>query len=257
MQTIQLLNEVPGLIDPEKLLTKRCIQEVEAKLDIAMEVAITESMGLYYKDVFNNIDSDKYAAKNSFLSYLRDYKQTRKNGDVFRKGIMTLYEESYPEHFEGGIWRARYFFNFVEFMVERLVDKNFVKTQAKVSLFKTSLNDKDWFKKAVTLSGVKLLEDLLQKDSLRSGWARTAVAYTLNTRALIEKLAAIYHKPNVKDEELVGIKDKVDLMLRESFFKNMVLDDNHPDIRAFKEFKGEYHKSFEFIYNKRCRLLAS
>jgi hypothetical protein len=240
------------------LLTKRCIQEVEEKLDIAVEVAIAESMGLYYNDVFSHVDADKHVAKNSLLSYLRDYKQTRKNGDVYRKGIMTLYEESFPEHFEGGIWRARYFFNFVEFMVERLVDKNFMKNTAKISMFKVSLNDKDWFKKAVTLSGVKLLEDLLQKGALRSGWARTAVAYTLNTRTLIEKLAAVYHKSNeLSEEALEGIRDKVDLMLRESFFKNMVLDDNHPDVKAFKEFKGEYHKSFEFIYNTRCKLLES
>lgn len=120
---------------------------------------------------------DHLATKNKLFQWLNDH-------HTGRKGIISLYQKDYPEHFnENQNWQAVFLVPLVEFCVEKLLDKEFVKKS--VDDFYISIRNKKWFNAMTLELGYKMLLKLYKKSELNSNYARDAIGF--NERMKQEK----------------------------------------------------------------------
>lgn len=248
MQTLQLYN-------PKQIAIQRAEEENLRKMNVAAEIYITQNIGIYYNDIMKSDDTSDFASCRSILAWMNSLDYTKGNGTkISRSGIIKLYLEEHPDHFVNGIWQAYNFPIFIDFLADKLTDKAFVNSRAKAQQFKASLMNRDWFTKAVTVAGIRLLNDLHDKRALSSRKAREAISLQKTLHDLIDKTGRIIGK-STKNHDAYYLKEELqDVVI--SSIKNaqshirQMLEGNDEEVKIFHEFEDIYHISLENVRTK-------
>lgn len=161
--------------NPKEIALKKAQEEYLRKMNIAAELLITRELSIYYSDIMQEVDKDTQASCRSILSWLNDYSSSRDGKKIYRAGIISLYKETHKDHFINGVWQAYNLPELIDFTIKKLTDKNFVGSKSKAALFKTSFLDETWFRQAVSVIGLKMLEDNENLNGLTSNTAKELI----------------------------------------------------------------------------------
>jgi len=255
MQNTQLFNNDEqkriATFNPRQIAREKAEKENLIKMNIASEIYLTQNIGIYYNDIMQDIDEDIFASCRSLLDWMRDKDYMRKGKRIQRDGIITEYKRTYPDHFENSKWQTYNLPKFIAFLVYKLTDKNYVNGIKKADLFKRSLIDTDWFMKAVTVAGVRLMEDLYDTNSLTSKKAREAIYLKKTILALLEKTGRIIgrstknHNASYMRYEL----EEITLQTMKSTQKHIqsLINANDEEMKIFHEYEGVFHNALEDV----------
>ena len=216
------------LLAPEKLIAAETQKRIARELDVAIEVyLIKHCNAIYYADLMSDVP-ENLTSKNRLISWLNDY---ARNGKI-RPGAITLYRLENRDHFDGGAWIARNFCLFVEYVVKKLTDPEYV-GKSNALLFKKSFSDPDWFHKAAAVSGLKLLEDNYRHGAVKSAVAKSHLDLLFYVRHVAKSLGAAIGR-STKNHDVEEMKTELSGTL-EHFLKRTYhnfLEINH----AHKEY---------------------
>ena len=161
-------------LEPDRYLLEKAKEEKEIEYRKALEIYLaTHLSSVNYEDLMKDLP-DGTVSKQQFLSWFND--SVRKN-KVVRKGILTNYRESKPEHFdENGHWNIKYFHAYIQFVFQSLTDPTIVHDKKVFEKFVYSVNNDEWKFKAMLVAGLKMLEDLYIKNQLQSTIARNLIS---------------------------------------------------------------------------------
>lgn len=173
--------------NPAQYYEEEVKREVLDRYNTAFEIFMAEQYTRIRYSELMDIENKNYASKQRLLSWIND----NTAGRGIRAGILTKYKESHPEHFENGIWQARYFSYFIYYAYKLLTDKVFVRDKKIADEFARSFKDKEWFWQAVALLGAKLLEYLYDKNALKTDIAKAYVRQIKLSRRLLDDIGHI------------------------------------------------------------------
>lgn len=228
-------------------------RKIMNEMDIASEIFIARHRAINYSDVMK--ESSANASKQSLISWLNDC--TRNNEHV-RSGIITLYKQTHPEHFDTGKWMARNVAVYISFVLERLTSKDYVKSKSKVKLFLESIQNDIWFFQASAVACIKLLEDLYHSDSLKSVCAYSLVDQMLTYREQQKSTAKIIGRvgksgnfSDLDKEELMYINHNAAIKGLQSAMKAV---EQHNENALFEQYKRDIQQG---LIQARSRYLLS
>lgn len=160
-----------------------------------------------------------------------------------------MYKETHKDHFINGVWQAYNLPELIDFTIKKLTDKNFVGSKSKAALFKTSFLDETWFRQAVSVIGLKMLEDNENLNGLTSNTAKELIFIRKVIKMSYEKTGQIIgrstknHNAEYMREELKEITTQTYKFVQQHL-KNFILA-NTEEIALLKEFEGEYFKALK------------
>jgi len=156
------------LLDAESFIEAYTKMTIENELDIANEIFLVgECNAIHYSDLMPTVP-EMTSSKSRLLAWLNDHTRHDK---VVRKGIVTLYKKDRHLHFDGTDWRARYFCEYIEYVGKKLLDVDYVGKERAME-FAYSLRDGEWLNMMLSVCGLYLLNDLHQRNALKSAIAR-------------------------------------------------------------------------------------
>lgn len=244
--------------NPKELALQKAKEETLRKMNIAAELLITKELSIYYSDIMQEVDKDTQASCRSILSWLGDYSSSRGDKKIYREGIISLYKKDNPEHFKDGVWQAYNLPLLVAYTIQKLTDKNFVGSKGKAALFKTSFLDEKWFRQAVSVIGLKMLEDNGNLNGLTSNTAKELIFIRKVIKMSYEKTGLIIgrstknHNAGYMREELKAITEETYRFVQQHL--NSLILANNEETALLKEFEGEYFKALK---DTRMILLSS
>jgi len=185
------------------------------------------------------------------IDWMRDKDYLRKGKRIQRDGIITEYRRAYPDHFHSGKWQTYNLPKFIAFLVYKLTNKDYVNGRKKADLFKRSFIDQDWFMKAVTVAGVRLMEDLYDTNSLTSKKAREAIYLKKTILALLEKTGRIIGR-STKNHNATYMRyelEEITLQTMKSTQKHIqsLINANDEEMKIFHEYEGIFHNALEDV----------
>ncbi|SDF02849.1 hypothetical protein SAMN04244560_00130 [Thermoanaerobacter thermohydrosulfuricus] len=181
---------IPAVIykEPELFYEAKIREEILKRYNIAFEVFMAEQYSkIHYSELMEDDVDESLASRQRLISWIND--NTR--GKETRAGILTKYMLEHPEHFENGIWQARYFSYFVYYAKNLLTDETFVKKKQIADEFKKSFKNEEWYWKAVAVLGAKLLEYLYDMNALQTDIAKAYVRQIKLSRQLLKSIGKI------------------------------------------------------------------
>lgn len=207
--------EPPTMLEADVYSKHMAMQQTNEELDKAAEIYISTNFTvIHYSELMNDV-TDGLATKQMFISWLND---NTRNGEVMRKGILSLYPMQNSHEFTKGKWNPRYFVSLIKFAFTKLIDLDFVKERKKVEMFKKSIEDKSWREQAIGVIGLKMLEFLFEKKALITDAANNIIGSNYNYRKVIDSLAKINGRvaknPNAQPTAMNDIRYEI-----ESHFK--------------------------------------
>lgn len=154
--------------------------------NIAAEVFMLDHCtALRYNDLMSSVGSDQISS-NSLLAYL----DTRRG----REGIIDQYKRDNSYHFDRfGKWQARYIFDFWTYVRDKLKpvqEGGMLRNRQTRTFGQNSINDPVWMEQMMSLSSLRLLENLYDSNALASRSAKNAIRTVRLAREAIESLAA-------------------------------------------------------------------
>lgn len=174
--------------EPELFYEEKVREEILRRYNIAFEVFMAEQYSkIHYSELMEDDTNESLASKQRLISWIND--STR--GKEARAGILTRYRVEHPEHFENGVWQARYFSYFVYYAKNLLTDETFVKKKQIADEFKESFKNEEWYWKAVAVLGAKLLEYLYDMNALQTDIAKAYVKQIKLSRQLLKSIGKI------------------------------------------------------------------
>jgi len=174
--------------DPERYYREEVKKEVLNRYNIAFEIFMAEQYSrIHYSELMDNSIDEPFASKQRLISWIND----NTKGKEVRPGILTKYRLEHPNHFENGIWQARYFSYFVHYAKGLLTDETFVKSKKIADEFNRSFKNEQWYWQAVAVLGAKLLEYLYDKNALQTDIAKTYIRQIKLLRQLLKSIGRI------------------------------------------------------------------
>lgn len=228
-----------SLIDIENAAEEAVKQQILRELDIANEVYFSKYWGaVHYNDLMSDIP-DGTTKKNSLTAWLED---VNRKDSLVRPGIITLYKIERVDQFTGDIWNARMFCDFVNYTTKKLVDVNFIKDKSKVNEFAYSIQNWEWFWRAMSVSALKLLERSYRADSLKSDIARGYMGMVFRDRMYFQNVGKIVGKSTKNHESppdlYCQIKKETQSALRDGFNAEMSISIHHDEYVIFKKWES-------------------
>jgi hypothetical protein len=215
------------LLTPEKLIAAETHKRIAHELDIAIEVyLIKHCNAIHYADLMSDTP-ENLASKSRLISWLNDYKR---DGKV-RPGAITLYRLENRDHFTEGIWIARNFCLFVEYLVKKLTDSEYV-GKSNALLFKKSFSNPDWFHKAAAVCGLKLLEDNYQRGAIKSIVAKSHLDLLFYVRHVSKSLGAAIGrstKNHNADEMRVELNETLEHFFKRTYYSFLEINHAHEE----------------------------
>lgn len=197
--------------NPEQFYEQEVRREILNRYNTAFEIFMAEQYTRIRYSELMDVKNDAYASKQRLLSWIND----NTAGKSTRAGILTKYRESHPEHFENGIWQARYFSYFIHYAYKLLVDKSFVKEEKIADEFARSFKNEEWFWQAVAVLGAKLLEYLYDMNALQTDIAKAYVRQIKLSRRLLEDIGRITGRVAKNYSESYGDMEEIDAVMAE------------------------------------------
>lgn len=230
----------PLLLNPEKYIQIKVINQQKKKIRIATEIFLAEKCTrIHYADLMDDVP-DGTASKNSLISWLND---SVRKGKVIRKGIISLYREEKKDHFENGFWNSLYFAQYVEYVLEKLTNKDFVNSRKIADLYINSVKNPIWLDKASAVMGLKLLEELHSLNKLTSVVAKILLDLNENNRELLKKNGAIIGRAAKNNQRDSGFQQEMKTLLEEFYKKQWQLEikrySQHEEYRLLEEYKPD------------------
>ncbi|SFE01516.1 hypothetical protein SAMN04324257_00202 [Thermoanaerobacter thermohydrosulfuricus] len=174
--------------EPELFYEAKIREEILKRYNIAFEVFMAEQYSrIHYSELMDDSTDESFASKQRLISWIND----NTKGKEVRAGILTRYKIEHPEHFENGIWQARYFSYFVHYAKGLLTDETFVKKKEIADEFAKSFKNEQWYWQAVAVLGAKLLEYLYDMNALQTDIAKAYVRQIKLSRQLLKSIGRI------------------------------------------------------------------
>ena len=220
MQNLKSQNNLINF-DPRRIAQQKSEREQLHKMNIAAELLISRSVGIYYADIMTDIDTDLYASSRSLLSWINDFNRNIKGKKSSRDGIISLYKERFPEdfdfHTDFGLhaWNAYNLPRYIHFAGAMLTDKAYAGKAA--STYKQSFVNDDWFWKMIAVSGIKLLERQVESSGIiHSKAASEVLKMNKMTRQLLDKTGSIIGR-STKNHDAESLKDELKTLVMDHY----------------------------------------
>lgn len=177
--------------EPELFYEAKIREEILKRYNIAFEVFMAEQYSrIHYSELMDSSTDEALTSKQRLISWINDSTK----GKEVRAGVLTRYKIEHPEHFENGIWQARYFSYFVHYAKELLTDETFVKKKEIADEFAKSFKNEQWYWQTVAVLGTKLLEYLYDMNALQTDIAKAYVRQIKLSRQLLKSIGKITGK---------------------------------------------------------------
>lgn len=236
------------LYNIEQLAIEEAKLKVLTELDIAHEIYLAKNWNtIHYADLMDSIPEGT-ASKSMLISWLNN---STRNGNIVRPGVIAQYKVKRKDHFVNGIWRARNLCQFIEFVAKNLTDASFVGDKRKAAMFKDSFKNPDWFRKAVAVCGLKLMEDCYLNKALKSKVAMGCLGLTFSTRQHYEDMGKIIGRC-AKNRELdyetkMEIKSSIESDLKNTLQKLLEISSYHQEHKTFEKWEPKIRRDLNLI----------
>jgi len=243
--------------NPEQFYEQEIRREILNRYNTAFEIFMAEQYTRIRYSELMDVRNDVYASKQRLLSWINDSITSKGT----RPGILAKYRESHPEHFENGVWQARYFSCFIYYAYKLLVDKAFVKKEKIADEFSRSFKNEEWFWQAVAVLGAKLLEYLYDMNALQTDIAKAYVKQIKLSRRLLEDIGRItgrvaknYNENYGDDEEINAVMAAIRRNIEETFKQQISLSyqifKSQKEYQLYQEYKQLIRSDIIQIYQK-------
>lgn len=235
-----------SLCDPDSFITDSLRSQLADELDIAHEIFLArQCVKIHYADLMDDIPAG-CASKDRLLGWVRD------SGS--RSGILTLYKAENPSHFEGGMWRARYYAQFVRFAHQRLTDKTYVSKTIALE-FSRSFEDAKWRNAACLVLALKLMEDVNKWRGLRSHEAQRLIEANLTNREMLSKVGAIVGRSTKNHSADASLSSEIKYVIEEAFKHQHALAIKQPaflsEVGIFEKYELRIHSALREVFQVR------
>ncbi|TCO68244.1 hypothetical protein [Caldanaerobacter subterraneus] len=206
---------------------------------------------------------ESFASKQRLISWIND---NTSRGKV-REGILTRYKIKHPDHFENGIWQARYFSYFVYYAKELLTDETFVKKKEIAEKFQNSFKNEQWYWQAVAVLGAKLLEYLYDMNALQTDIAKTYVRQIKLSRQLLKSIGRItgrvaknygenYGYSNAEEvkEAILAIKQSIEETFKQQMKMSYEIFKSQKEYQIYLVYRREIKNEISQIYSEGLQL---
>lgn len=223
---------------PNEYAHRLATKTIQHEMDIACEIFIARGRAIHYADLMDS-KNENMATKTMLVSWLNDF---TRNNEVKRKGIINLYKQAFPQHFENGKWQARNMVVFVDYAVKRLKDKQLIKDSKRVSQFIESIGDEKWFWQAISIICIKLVEDLFTQNALKSSSAKALIDQIMIYRKMIDDMGKIVGRVGKTKDLDSELKDRVYQMLQDGAKQSLICAvdalGNYEENAIFEKYQG-------------------
>jgi hypothetical protein len=238
------------LHDPIAFAKAEAERQIGQSLDIAHEIYLVRQCAtLHYADLMNEVPSGT-ASKDILLAWIRDYQS--------RSGVIALYIQARPNHFDNGAWMARHFAQFIEFAKDKLTDKGFVGSLKKAQLFSTSFEDEVWRRKAAAVLGLKLLEEMYKRRKLRSREAERILFTNFQSRELLQSMAYAVGRIAKNQGLLAASGSDVSDAINDHFKRQWAYWKQHPvsdsEMKCFDQFELAIERTMTTLFRSNLQL---
>ncbi|WP_424659687.1 hypothetical protein [Desulfofundulus sp.] len=236
------------LLAPEKLIAAETRKRIAHELDVAIEVyLIKHCNAIFYGDLMSGVP-EGLASKNRLIAWLNDY---ARDGKV-RSGVITLYRLENRDHFDGGVWVARNFCLFMEYVVKKLTDPKYV-GKSNALLFKKSFSDPDWFHKAAAVCGLKLLEDNYRHGAIKSTVAKSHLDLLFYVRHVAKSLSAAIGR-STKNHSVEEMKSELDgtleRFLRHTYRSFLEINHAHEEYALLEKWQPKIESTMGLVLER-------
>lgn len=236
------------LLAPEKLIAAETQKRIEHELDVAIEVyLIKHCNAIFYADLMSDVPKN-YASKSKLVAWLNDY---TRNGKT-RPGVVTLYRLENRDHFDGGVWIARNFCLFMEYVVKKLTDPEYV-GKSNALVFKKSFSDPDWFHKAAAVCGLKLLENNYRRGAIKSTVAKSHLDLLFYVRTVAKSLGAAIGRStkNHDVEEMRGeLGDTLEQFFKHTYNSFLEINQAHEEYSLLEKWLSKIESSVGLVIER-------
>ncbi|SHF43295.1 hypothetical protein SAMN02746089_01906 [Caldanaerobius fijiensis DSM 17918] len=238
---------IETFLNPESAVFKKAKRAVEIEMNIAFEVFMAEQYSrIHYSDLMEDVP-EELASKDRLVSWLNDYRR----GKIVRPGLITLYKNNNPGHFQDGIWQARYFCLFVKYLKEMLTNQQYVRNKKIAENFALSFANSDWYWSAVGISSLKLLENLYKQNALQTSIAKAYIRQTLIARELLNSVGKIIGR-STKNHDAYEMKDILPQIVEKSFKQQLKCSfdifANNKEYLIYRKYVREIYGTLQTIY---------
>jgi hypothetical protein len=238
-------------IDPKSYLYKMTEDQIKNEANIATEIFIARQFSrVHYEDLMSSSSiPEGCASKNRLIAWINDYVR----GKYKRMGVISRYKYERPEDFVDGIWQANSFGSFAQFMKDVLTDFKFTRNKKISDEFKRSFLSEEWYWEALSISGLKLLEDLYKHNALQTNIAKAYIRQVILSRELLSKVGLIIGR-STKNHDAGDIQQQLENVF-EITFKNQLkaafdIFKNYEEYKIYLKFRKPISNNLKMIYSE-------
>jgi len=250
--------------EPELFYEAKIREEILKRYNIAFEVFMAEQYSrIHYSELMDDSTDESFASKQRLISWIND----NTKGKEVRAGILTRYKIEHPEHFENGIWQARYFSYFVHYAKGLLTDETFVKKKEIADEFAKSFKNEQWYWQAVAVLGAKLLEYLYDMNALQTDIAKAYVRQIKLSRQLLKSIGKItgrvvknygenYGQDNIEEvkEAILAVKQSIEETFKQQMKMSYEIFKSQKEYQIYLVYKKEIRSDISQIYLEESQL---
>ncbi|MBE3579001.1 MAG: hypothetical protein IMW83_03885 [Caldanaerobacter subterraneus] len=244
--------------EPELFYEAKIREEILKRYNIAFEVFMAEQYSrIHYSELMDDSSDESFASKQRLISWIND----NTKGKEVRAGVLTRYRLEHPEHFENGVWQARYFSYFVHYAKKLLTDETFVKKKEIADEFEKSFKNEQWYWQAVAILGAKLLEYLYDMNALQTDIAKAYVRQIKLSRQLLKSIGKItgriaknygenygYDNINEVKEAVLAIKQNIEEIFKQQMKMSYAIFKSQKEYQIYLVYKKEIKNDISQIY---------
>lgn len=216
---------------------------------IAIEVFLAKKFSrVFYENLMAEVPVGTLG-KHKLISWIND-RNTEDKEDGY--GIIKRYEQSYPEHFEDGKWKAENIGILLGYACELLKDPSFFGKNKKSYLaFLDSLRNEEWWYKATSIISLKMMERLYERNGLTSEWADEILTSNFLARELMNGTGRIIGRVGksgmLTNEDASSLQEIIEISYQDVFEKSKDSEFYRLELEIFNQFATEIKNEVEKV----------